>query len=170
MNSLVYDSVFLLLPLKLSLYLSFPILIIIYLSIGLFVLILLWDPLCFLYLDTCFFLKFGKVLVIISSNTFSIHFSPSLFAIPIMQVLTQSYYPRDLICCTVFLFLFVWSYDQIMSTILSSKSLMCSSVSLRMPFISSRVLFILDIQLSIFYWIFFILLLLFNHSVMSNSL
>ena len=89
MNSLVYDSVFLLLPLKLSLYLSFPILIIIYLSIGLFVLILLWDPLCFLYLDTCFFLKFGKVLVIISSNTFSIHFSPSLFAIPIMQVLTQ---------------------------------------------------------------------------------
>ena len=39
-----------------------------------------------------------------------------------------------------------------------------------MPFISSRVLFILDIKLSSFYWVFFILLLLFSHSVMSNSL
>jgi hypothetical protein len=43
----------------------------------------------FLALDTCFFLKFGKVLVIISSNIFSIHFSPSSFAIPIMQMLAQ---------------------------------------------------------------------------------
>ena len=89
MESLIYDSAFLLLPLKFYLHLSFPSLIIIYLSVGLFGLILLLDPLCFLYLDTCFFLKFGKVLVIIPSNTFSIHFSPSSFSIPIMQMLAQ---------------------------------------------------------------------------------
>ena len=47
---------------------------------------------------------------------------------------------------------------------------MHSSVSLSMPFISSRVLFILDIKLSSFYRVFFILLLLFSQSVMSNSL
>ena len=87
--SLYKTSAFLLLPLKFSLYLSFLSLIIIYLSVGLFGLILLLDPLCFLYLDTCFFLKFGKVLVIIPSNTFSIHFSPSSFSIPIMQMLAQ---------------------------------------------------------------------------------
>ena len=89
-----------------------------------------WGPLCFLYLYTCFLLYIWKLF---SHNFFKYILNPlSLFFLESLLCIDWHalYYPIDGSYCFLFFF-FIWfslcSPDLVISILLSSKSLICSS-------------------------------------------
>ena len=100
----------------------------------------------------------------VPSNTFSIPFSLFSFWNPYYAYIGTFYIiPIYLIFRFIYLFLIfhlsLWCSGSVISIILSSKSHMYSSLLFCWLFIASRVPFISEIDLSIFDWAFFVVLL-----------
>ena len=104
-----------------------------------------WDSLCLLDLIDCFLCYIWKISTIISSKIFSVpFFFSSSSGIPIIQMLVSLILPqRSLrISSALFILFTLFCSSEVISTILSSSSLICSSVSDILLLISSRVFLI----------------------------
>ena len=105
---------------------------------------LILDPLCSLYLNFVFFLRFRELLAVISSNLFLTTLPPFYFYDPMMQMLVHLKVFGDLLNYFHFknLFFFFCCSNWVISFILSSRSPVHSSVSFSLLFILSTVSFI----------------------------
>ena len=98
---------------------------------------LIWDPLCFLYLDICFLLQVWDVF---SHNFIKDMFNPLLSLLLLLGYLMLSQWSLKLFPLRKMFFSFCCS-DCVLSIILSSSWLMCSSISSCLLFIPFNVLF-----------------------------
>ena len=99
---------------------------------------LVWDPLCFLYLDICFLIQVWEFF---SYNFFKYIFDPlfsffSFWNTYYVQIGMFYTTPQSLILLSFFIWLSVCCFDWIISIILSSRSLILSSALFILLFIA----------------------------------